>query len=167
MGNAPNNLSRSQVDRLGERLRDADPTQDDLRMLDQYRRSFGEAYSFVVRLIRERTKLNPTGRPAKSTTAIREKLRRESVRLTQMQDIAGCRIVVEDISDQDSAVEDLRSCFTDVAVVDRRKTPSHGYRAVHVIVHHNNKQVEVQVRTRRQHQGLNSRSGWQTSLIPP
>src|SRR6266704_1936073 len=56
----------------------------------------------------------------------------KTIRLTQIQDIAGCRIVTPDI-------------------IDRRDTPSHGYRAVHVIVRHSGKLVEIQVRTALQH----------------
>lgn len=43
----------------------------------------------VVGQIRDRLKLEPTGRPLKTTQAIVEKLRREKTRLSQMQDIAG------------------------------------------------------------------------------
>ena len=87
-------LSKTQIDRLGDRLRIGIPSQIDLRLLDEYRRSFGEGYEIVVRTIREKLRLEPTGRPAKSTPSIIEKLHRESIRLSQIQDIAGCRVVV-------------------------------------------------------------------------
>jgi len=35
---------------------------------------------------------------------------------------------------------------------DRRATPSHGYRAVHVVVNVDDKAIEVQVRTQLQHE---------------
>jgi putative GTP pyrophosphokinase len=69
-------------------------------MLDEYRRSFGSAYDAVVNGIRDNLGLEPTGRPAKSTGAILAKLRRERIRLTQIQDIAGCRIIVDGIADR-------------------------------------------------------------------
>ncbi len=84
-------LTKSQVDRLGERLRDNKYNETDLKLLDEFRRSFHEAYEVTVEAIRVRTKAEPSGRPAKSTTAIIEKLKRESIRLSQFQDIAGCR----------------------------------------------------------------------------
>jgi hypothetical protein len=87
-------LSKTQIDRLGERLKLGSHTESDLRMLDEYRRSFGEAYEAVIQTIRQHGAF-PTGRSAKSTLSIVEKLRRESIRLSQMQDIAGCRIVVK------------------------------------------------------------------------
>jgi ppGpp synthetase/RelA/SpoT-type nucleotidyltranferase len=57
-----------------------------------------------LKTIRDQLGLEPTGRPAKSTTSITEKLHRESIRLTQIQDIAGCRIVISDIAEQERVV---------------------------------------------------------------
>jgi len=120
-------------------------------MLDEYRRSFSDAYEYVVGVIRNELMLEPTGRPAKSTTSIVEKLLRESIRLTQIQDIAGCRLVVSGVLEQERVISLLIPLFPDASVVDRRASPSHGYRAVHVIVSHDKKVVEVQVRTALQH----------------
>jgi ppGpp synthetase/RelA/SpoT-type nucleotidyltranferase len=83
--------------------------------------------------------------------SIVEKLHRESIRLSQVQDIAGCRIVVPTIAEQEKAVELLRTKFTDATVVDRREKPSHGYRAIHVIPQIDGMPVEVQLRTSLQH----------------
>src|SRR3990172_1801415 len=93
-------FSKTQIDRLGDRLREGSPTDSDLRLLDDYRRSFGEAYDLVIRTIREQLKLEPTGRPAKSTTSLIEKLQRESIRLSQVQDVAGRGVVVAAVVEQ-------------------------------------------------------------------
>ena len=77
---------------------------------------------------------------------------RESVRLSQVQDIAGCRVVVPGITEQDNVVAALRESFERVVVVDRRVRPSHGYRAVHAIVTVFGKTIEVQIRTKLQHE---------------
>jgi ppGpp synthetase/RelA/SpoT-type nucleotidyltranferase len=143
-------LSKNQVDRLGDRLRQGHITEADLRLLDHYRRSFTEAYEVVVDAIRNELGLEPTGRPAKSTTSISDKLRRESIRLSQIQDIAGCRLIVADIAAQDSVVQSLTSLFEHTVVSDRRRKPSHGYRAVHVIVNAQGRLIEIQVRTELQ-----------------
>jgi ppGpp synthetase/RelA/SpoT-type nucleotidyltranferase len=140
-------LSNTTIDRLGNRLRKGNLTDDDLRLLDEYRRSFAGAYDEVIGVIRDRLELEPTGRPAKSTTSITQKLQRESIRLTQMQDVAGCRIVVADRSEQDGVVTALTGLFTNNQIVDRRQKPSHGYRAVHVIVVLDKRAVEIQART--------------------
>jgi hypothetical protein len=143
-------LSKTQIDRLGERLKGGSHTESDLRLLDDYRRSFGEAYEAVVQTIRQRGEL-PTGRLAKSTLSIVEKLRRESIRLSQMQDIAGCRVVVADVVQQELFVASLRTIFPGASVIDRRDKPSYGYRAVHIIAEIFGKPVEIQVRTAVQH----------------
>jgi ppGpp synthetase/RelA/SpoT-type nucleotidyltranferase len=144
-------VSKTQIDRLGDRLRRGPIVEIDIRMLDDYRRSFAEAYDHVVRAIRERLPLDPTGRPAKSTDSIIDKLRRESIRLSQVQDIAGCRILVSDVLEQNRVVDSLRAIFTGALVVDRRAVPSYGYRAVHVIVPASGQLIEIQVRSRLQH----------------
>lgn len=145
-----NALSKTQIDRLGERLKGGSHTENDLRLLDEYRSSFGEAYEVVARTVRERGQ-SPTGRLAKSTQSIVEKLRRESIRLSQMQDIAGCRIVVTNVMEQGRVVAELRVAFPGASVIDRRDKPSHGYRAIHVIAVVPDQPVEIQVRTELQH----------------
>jgi GTP pyrophosphokinase len=144
-------LSNAQVDRLGDRLRRQDFGEAELRSLDEYRLTFGPAYDRVVEAIRRVIGLPVSGRPAKSTTSIIEKLNRESIRLSQMQDIAGCRAVVDDVGEQNRTVEAIAAVFKDVAILDRRLKPSHGYRAVHLIVREDNKVIEVQIRTALQH----------------
>ena len=104
-------LSRSKIDQLGSRLKQGNITEDDLRKLDEYRRSFAEAYTTVVQSIRQQIHLEPTGRPAKSTSSIIEKLVRESIRLTQVQDIAGCRIIVVNVVEQERVVSFLGLYF--------------------------------------------------------
>lgn len=144
-------VSKTQIDRLGNRLKSGIITEDDLRLLDQYRRSFANVYETVVGLIRDKLGLEPTGRPAKSTTSIADKLKRESIRLTQIQDIAGCRLIVADIAAQESVIQSLTGLFQQAIIVDRREKPSHGYRAVHVIVNYGGKTIEIQARTSLQH----------------
>ena len=100
--------------------------------------------------VRAELGLEASGRPAKSTPAIVDKLCRSSMRLTQMQDIAGCRVVVPDIPAQDWVIARLDQMF-DATVIDRRVKPSNGYRAVHVVVREVGLPVEVQVRTDLQH----------------
>lgn len=140
-------LSRAQIDRLGDRLRKGSAGDDDLRLLDDYRLSFREACETVVRTIRERLQLGPSARPAKSRSSIIEKLGRETIRLSQIQDIAGCRIVLASVTEQERVVLSLRALFPESAIVDRRANPSHGYRAVHIIARISEKLIEIQVRT--------------------
>ena len=48
-------------------------------------------------------------------------------------------------------VQSLKSLFEYTTVIDRRQKPSHGYRAVHVVVSCFDKVIEIQVRTSLQH----------------
>jgi putative GTP pyrophosphokinase len=143
--------SKTQIDRLGDRLKQGVVQETDLRQLDTYRRSFAEAYDTVVAVIRRELGMEPTGRPAKSTSSIAEKLRRETIRLSQMQDIAGCRLVEADVTAQDNAVTRLNASLPNAEVIDRRVAPSHGYRAVHVLPTIADRCVEIQIRTEAQH----------------
>jgi putative GTP pyrophosphokinase len=142
-------LSRAAIDQLGDRLRGG-VTEEDLRLLDRYRRSFRPDYEQVVDAVRSATGAEVSGRPAKSTTAIVDKLGRSSMRLSQMQDIAGCRTIVANTVEQDKVVGVIKGLFV-CQVSDRRVRPSHGYRAVHVIARPNQVPIEIQVRTRLQH----------------
>lgn len=144
-------ISKTQIDRLGERLKQGAPSEADLQLLNEYRRSFSDVHNAVVRAIREKLNLKPTGRPEKSTASIIDKLRRESIRLSQIQDIAGCRIIVADIDVQDQAVASLQAIFPSTSIADRRRFPSHGYRAIHVIAKISGLPIEIQVRTTLQH----------------
>ncbi len=144
-------LSKTQIDRLGDRLRKGNLSDDDLQLLDHYRKSFGEAYAAVTNIIHSQLGLESSGRPAKSTSSIIEKLRRESIRLSQIQDIAGSRIIVNDIYKQEEITQSLKNVFPAANTIDRRKTPSHGYRAVHLIINIDKKLVEIQIRTKLQH----------------
>ena len=143
-------FSKTQIDRLGDRLKGGSHTESDLRLLDDYRRSFGEAYQDVVRTIRQRGEF-PTGRLAKSTVSVVDKLRRESIRLSQMQDIAGCRVVVVNVAEQEQFVASFIADFPRASVLDRRAKPTYGYRAVHIIAEILGKPIEIQVRSSLQH----------------
>lgn len=143
-------ISQSQLTKLGDRLR-AGVAAEDLRLLDEYRRSFADASDAVAERIREHLQVQPSQRSAKSTRAIIEKLQRQTCRLGQIQDIAGCRIVVQSQSHQDEVVRQVCGLFASADVDDRRARPSWGYRAVHVIVRQDGRLIEVQVRSELQH----------------
>jgi putative GTP pyrophosphokinase len=49
------------------------------------------------------------------------------------------------------ALESLRRLYPSGAVVDRRRIPSFGYRAIHLVLTRDGRTVEIQLRTRLQH----------------
>ena len=144
-------LSKTKIDQLGDQLRRGAASQVDLRLLDEYRRSFEPAIDTVTRQIIQLTTDQPTARPAKSTLSITEKLKREKVRLSQMQDVAGCRVVVRGALAQELFQKASPRSFPFCEIMDRRLKPSHGYRAVHILANVDGKTVEIQVRTQLQH----------------
>lgn len=144
-------LSKSQVDRIGDKLRSGDIDEDALTKLGQYQAEFDPAYKYVEKNLTRRLYLTVTGRPAKSTLSIIEKLGRIKSRLSQIQDISGCRAIVHNLDAQDEVVRRSKEWFPSIEIDDKRENPTHGYRAVHLLVMHQGKFVEVQVRTRIQH----------------
>ena len=137
--------TKTKADGLGARLRrSSEPSAADTASYEDYRRTFVAALTEV--LIAMRAVYHPVAR-LKTLESVVAKLKRQLVRLSQMQDIAGCRVVVADIGHQDRAVSDLRSRL-ECAVTDHREIPQCGYRAVHVVVKAStDRPVEVQVRT--------------------
>ena len=65
-----------------------------------------------------------------------------------MRDIGGLRIVTKaDLTEQDTIVSRIVERFPVTKVIDRRKQPTYGYRAVHVIATVDGRHIEIQVRT--------------------
>lgn len=147
-------LPRSAVDRLGKRLRAVEGveaiTPEDRAMLNRLRSEHADALDVVAAALRDDLSLQPTIR-VKTVNTLVEKLQRErSMSLRSMQDVAGARVVIDGgRQDQDVVVDRIAERFTDSApkVVDRRVHPTHGYRAVHVVVREAGCLVEIQVRT--------------------
>lgn len=158
-------LTISQLNRLGERLRKDPDNKEALLLLETFRLSFTPAYDRVFGQLREMG-LEPAGRPAKSTQSIIAKLIRLRTRLSRMQDIAGCRVEVANIPEQDRAVGQIAKVYLEAQIDDLRVEPSHGYRAVHVIVRVAGFPVEIQVRTPLQNSWAQATESLADSLDP-
>jgi len=94
-------ISKSQLDKLGDRLRKGFRDESDLRLLIRYQHSFLPAYESVWEALKHLRLEKPNARRLKTIYSIQEKLRRQPVRLTQIQDIAGVRLTCRDAPDQD------------------------------------------------------------------
>jgi ppGpp synthetase/RelA/SpoT-type nucleotidyltranferase len=143
-------MTKSQINKLGEKLRKA-PSLDaeSLLLLQQFRSSYDEPLTEAQNVLRD-LGFEATSR-LKTTNTIIEKLRRERTRLAEMQDIGGLRIVSEvDLTKQDDIVNRIVNAFPNARVIDRRKSPTHGYRAMHVIATVDGRFIEIQVRTKLQ-----------------
>lgn len=147
-------MTKLALDRLGGRLAvDARASDDELDQLAEVIRAYQVVLDEVKAQLVE-LGFSPTTRVKTQRTLI-EKLRRESgMRLSRVQDLAGARIVVSDRREQDQARDRICTHFAAAGhacrVRDRREDPSHGYRAVHVIVQFGGIPVEVQIRTELQ-----------------
>lgn len=142
-------LSRSALDRLGKRLAAETVSTADWgtfeTVLDAYQATLDDAQGVL-----EAAGFEPTTR-VKSTGTLVEKLSR-GTSFKSVQDVAGARVVVNGGRvDQDRAVARIAKAFTAVGttvkILDRRASPNHGYRAVHLILTHQGLPLEVQVRT--------------------
>jgi ppGpp synthetase/RelA/SpoT-type nucleotidyltranferase len=141
-------ISKTALDKLGSRLA-AEVTTQDLATLH----AVAGIYQAVLGSVKNQ--LTALGYPAttriKTTSTLVEKLRRESVRLSQVQDLAGARIIVSHRVIQDEALDRISQYFVAQGdrckEHDRRASPSHGYRAVHLIVTVDDIPVEIQIRT--------------------
>ena len=149
--NEEGELSKSQIDRLGSRLRNsAEPDEDDLRLLNRYRERFVPVHDGIVEALRQHIDY-PVESRYKSVPSIVAKLRRrQPARLSAIQDIAGARIIVPNATRQTPLVDRILSLYSDAAVDDKRDRPTYGYRAVHLIVSRP-LPFEVQIRTPIQH----------------
>lgn len=150
-------VSKSQIDKLGDRLRKGTPREGDDEMLFALLESRRQVLSAVVERLRtiqlpDGTRLEPSSR-VKTIGTLLEKLQREKGGLSSINDLVGARVVVgESRRIQDMVRDRLLQEFPGARAIDRRVTPSSGYRAVHVVVSIEDAKVEVQVRTTLQHQ---------------
>jgi ppGpp synthetase/RelA/SpoT-type nucleotidyltranferase len=147
-------MTKGEINRLGERLAASEtPSQADLVQLAKVL----AAYQVVLESVMDDLRalgFSPTGR-VKTTTSMISKLRRiRGMDLSRVQDLAGARFVVDDLTAQDMARDKIREFYSGegcpVIVTDRRTDPSYGYRAVHVRVTIQAMPVEIQIRTELQ-----------------
>ena len=148
-------LSNSEIDQLGDRLRNYCQEDGDLKKLDDFRQTYSDIDSQVYCVIENtlqayRDKLVITKRKRKTRQSIADKLcRQRKLRLSQMQDIAGCRIVVQGGAQVACQVnKKLVIAFEEKQLsIKPRPRNKDGYRAIHLIVKINKKSYEIQLRT--------------------
>ena len=143
-------LTGSQIDALGRRLRDGAAIADgDLDLLQELL----DLHIPPLQYVNDRLAalgLNPHSR-LKSTGTIIDKLRRERITLRGIHDLAGTRVVKQmTLGQQDDLTARVAALFPESRVIDRRASPNHGYRAVHVAARLQGRWVEIQLRTDHQ-----------------
>jgi putative GTP pyrophosphokinase len=106
----------------------------------------------MVRTVRRDDTIRP-GQRFKRIDRIMDKLVRfPRMRLCQMEDIGGCRVVLPSLDEVYRVLARIRHNWPDCRVTDYIANPKDdGYRGIHVIKRRNDRLVEVQIRTEGQH----------------
>lgn len=171
--------SGKQVRKAGEVIVSPMPwVSDDDERSNEYRNAFKIAYdwrashAFPMRKIRQemRSKIQVlrargvTAARLKRMSSIRKKLQRIDANLVQIQDIGGCRAVVESQATLDALLTYFRTTTIHKLKLDRsyvEKPRASGYRSHHLVLDfipenddeevYRNRHIEIQLRTRIQH----------------
>lgn len=163
-------FSRSEVDRLGERLGSSPTASDeDARMYTAWSKGFVSAATAVEEEVAARARVlggfqvSSRIKQIRSTSA---KLRRMSTRLSSLENIAGCRVVAPTLDDIDRLLVELMTLRIS-RVRDYRSNPHNGYRAVHLTVRDGSgTAVELQLRTEIQHGWAGMAERWAATIDP-
>jgi len=160
-------LSKSRIDKSGRSLANpGDLTIDSMELeedFDEYRISHLEPLSLTT--LELQSWLHGYGgsyyiaQRVKRKPQIVRKLRRLSVRLTQLQDIGGCRIIVENNVDVDRLISFIQDnvsksgSFAVTRITDYREKgrDETGYRSAHLLLERSGRSLELQIRSRIQH----------------
>src|SRR5262249_47175883 len=140
-----------------KRLRDGTETPEDITLLEDYRTTFDplliETSAKVdCALARSGLPFVLSGRSKRTKSIIRklQRLQNAGMDLSRMGDIVGIRVIIDSIKNQDAAIALLSRELVTKDVYDYRKQ-DRGYRSVHVLTRHEEKLLEIQIRTLPQH----------------
>lgn len=163
--------SKSRVNRAGEAVRGGNPTQDDLRVIDEWRAAHRGVLNTFQAILRNRTRKTgiTVAQRHKRKRTIFDKLKRfPGMQLARMDDVAGCRLIFKRIKDLYAfRTNFLRARFNHelrnkLDKYDYIKAPKDtGYRGVHDVYEYDVKSevgrklaglnLEIQYRTLVQH----------------
>ena len=152
--------SKGELDRAGRRLRNSEsPSDEDLDLYNAYRTSFEPHLRGLVETIASAisdiAEISADTR-LKQPKSVIAKLRRHQTKLSTIEDIGGCRIIVETMPDARSVVGVLSDSLDVVRKRDYWDGLHDGYRAFHLIARLSERhRVEIQVRTEIQNEWAN------------
>lgn len=165
-------LSKSQVNKAGRTIRHAlaDESQlwddqltqqwlDAIETVNLYRASHQKALISANTGLRsmvktENCRVEVTQRTKKLDTIIDKVAFREtSLALANMQDIGGCRAVLDSIDEVDRVLSRIKRRRRIIRLDDYIREPrKSGYRGVHAVVEYRGMSIEIQLRTRAMHE---------------
>ena len=139
-----------EIDALGERLRQGWSATD----REAYRDYQGQLDALRENLESELHLLAPDAEIASRTkrfeTVAAKLQRRPDLSLSQVTDLAGCRIIASGRAEQQAVVARLLATYDVQQVDDKSDSPKFGYRAVHFDIRYRGQLMEIQVQTRNQ-----------------
>lgn len=149
------------VDRIPEEVLDAYDTAAEYRAMHGYplRKVTVGLRQFVERGSQE---VNVAQRLKRMDRIVDKLVRFPKMRLSQMEDIAGCRAVLADTDEVARVLRRVRRNRWDIVRLHdyARHPKSSGYRAIHVIVRRDGRLVEIQLRTLGQHAWAEAVEAW-------
>lgn len=155
-------LSKNAVNKAGESLvaahnRDDELPLDACEQVATWREFHADPLDWLTLSVRGRTEAPVSSRLKRLPQIVAKLARAGNMALARMQDIGGCRVVVTAQADVDAAMRavERRAAphYEVVRIYDYRRDGKQltGYRAAHVILRRDGFDVELQIRTRRQH----------------
>ena len=146
-------ISQKQINKLGKRFRDSTWSDEDYNFLEDFKKSYDEILinnsSLISQELNEKLQNYILVGRLKRTKSIIRKLQRKNnygMDLTRMSDIAGLRVIVNNITNQNKAIEIIKSTLSIDKIYDYRDTKQN-YRSVHLLKKINDRYLEIQVRT--------------------
>jgi putative GTP pyrophosphokinase len=163
--------SKSRVTRAGESVRRGDASQEDLRVIDEWRSAHRSVLNTFQSILRNRTKnkkIAVAQRHKRRKTIFDKLLRIPGMQLVRMDDVAGCRLIFENIE----SLRKFRADFHKARFRHKRRNDAEkydyiakpkatGYRGIHDIYEYNVNSpegkhlaglyIEIQYRTAVQH----------------
>ena len=153
--NHPEEISQKQINKIGKKFRDSIYDENDYNFLEDFKKSYDQLLidktSNVSEIISK--KLNNfvlVGR-LKRTNSIIRKLQRKNnygMDLTRMSDIAGLRLIVNNMEDQNLVIDLINNKLSIEKMYDYRDSDQN-YRSVHLILKIEEKLIEIQLETRK------------------
>lgn len=157
-------LSKKQIDKAGESLRLIPHDSSALDILSKWRSNHVYPLSLAFNLLkRHADKIGSSaiyGQRLKRVSSVLNKLNRlASTKLSRMQDIGGCRVVLNDFNRLTKLYDSLKKTKVVIAKKDYIFYPkSDGYRGIHLVyqcsskdLRYNDLKIELQLRTKLQH----------------
>ncbi len=150
-------VSKGRIDRLGNSIRDGSMSDDDYQVLRVMRQKWEDADTELDNELIELLKQDRVivFHRLKNIEGVKHKLSRSAFKLSRMRDIVGLRVIVPGGRDQqDEIVHQIMNGINcdRFKIIDRRTSPSAGYRAVHIEITRGVVIAEIQVRTELQHE---------------